>query len=293
MLGAIIGDKAGSNYEMEEINYWKEYKKPRPYEERIKIMNPKTPLFAENSIFTDDTVWTCAIYDAIINGDCDYENYLKEYGKKELAKGLDKYGRGRFSPGSIKWITGNYKGTSYGNGAAMRISPIGFIFNSFEQIKEQSYLATIPSHNHIDAIKSAEAVAITIYLLRTGMSKKEVEEYIKKNYYPMNYSLEELRHTYTFKSKAKDTVPQALFCFFQSQDFENTIRTAISIGGDTDTIASIAGALAESYYGVPETIKEEIKKELDEDKYNLLKNKYFNQKTHKIKTKGKENKNGF
>lgn len=172
MLGAIIGDKAGSNYEMEEINYWKEYKKPRPYEERIKIMDPKTPLFAENSIFTDDTVWTCAIYDAIVNGDCDYESYLKEYGKKELAKGLDKYGRGRFSPGSIKWITGNYEGTSYGNGAAMRISPIGFIFNSFEQIKEQSYLATIPSHNHIDAIKSAEAVAITIYLLRTGMSKK-------------------------------------------------------------------------------------------------------------------------
>lgn len=288
MLGAIIGDKAGSNYEVEEISYWIKYKKARPYKERMKIMNPKTPLFSKNSSFTDDTAWTCAIYDAIVNGDCNYQVYLKSYGKKELKKGLDIYGRGRFSPSSIRWIQGNYQGTSYGNGAAMRISPVAFCFDSIEKIKEESYLATIPSHNHPDAIKSAEAVAVAIYLLRFGMPKNEVEEYIKSNYYKMNYNLEQLRHTYTFTSKAKDSIPQALFCFFKSTDFENAIRTAISIGGDTDTIASITGSLAESYYKIPDQLKEEIKKDLDEDTYNLLKDKYFCNKEYKLTTKRKE-----
>ncbi len=283
MLGAMIGDLAGSVYEVEEINYWFQHKKPRPYEERMKIMDPKTPLFLDTSIFTDDTAWTLAIYDAVVNGDCDYENYLKEYGKKELEKGLDKFGRGRFSPASTRWIKGDYQGESYGNGAAMRISPIGFIFDSFEQIKEQACLASIPSHNHEEAIKSAEGVAIAIYLLRIGMPKRQVEDYIKLNYYSMNYELEDLRRNYTFTSKASESVPQAMFCFFHSNSFEDAIRTAISIGGDTDTIASITGALAESYYGIPEQIKESIKNDLDEDTYLLLKDKYFTQKEYKIK----------
>ncbi len=281
MLGAIIGDKAGSNYEVEEVNYWIKHKEPRPYEERIKIMDSKTLLFADNSSYTDDTCWTCAIYDAIINGNKDYETYLKNYGKKELSKGPDCYGRSRFSKGSVKWIQGIFQGESFGNGGAMRISPIGFLGTTLEEVKKDAYLATIASHNHPDAIKAAESVAVGIFLLKEGMDKEEVENYIKSHYYSLDFNLEELRHNYTFTSKAKNSVPQALFCFFQSTDFENAIRTAISIGGDTDTIASITGALAEAYYKVPEKLKKHIQETLPKEDYDLLKSHYFNEKTYK------------
>ncbi len=283
MLGAIIGDLAGSSYEVEEVLYWKKNHLPRPYDERIKIMDKTVPLFSPNSSFTDDTSWTCAIYDAIINGDFEYEKYLREYGMRDLNKGQDIYGRSRFGRGSVEWLKGNYQGESYGNGAAMRISPIGFCFDSFEQIKEESYKATVPSHNNIEAIKSAEAVAVAIYLLRDGMERCDLKDYIESNYYKLDFDLEELRHNYTFTSRAKDSVPQAFFIFFSSNDFEDAIRKAISIGGDTDTIASITGALAEAYYGVPLELKEKLAALLDEDTYNLLKNRYFKQKEYELK----------
>lgn len=281
MLGAIIGDRAGSNYEIEETNWWYKKKTIRPYEERIKIMNSQTPLFASNSSFTDDTCWTCAIYDAIINGNNNYESYLRAYGVEELKKGKDRYGRNRFGPGSVKWLLYQANGTSIGNGSAMRISPVGFLFNSLEEVKRESYLATIPSHNSKEAIKGAECVAVSIYLLRTGTPKEVVKKYVEENYYNLNFDLEELRHTYTFHSTTEKSVPQALFCFFQSTDFENAIRVAISIGGDTDTIASITGALAESYYGIPEEIKQEVFGLLDSNKQALLSHEYFLQSQYK------------
>lgn len=281
MLGAIIGDRAGSNYEVEEINCWYKEKRIRPYEERMKIMDPSTPLFAENSSFTDDTCWTCAIYDAIINGNNNYEEYLRKYGLEELKKGKDRYGRNRFGPGSVKWLQQKTDGTSKGNGSAMRISPVGFLFNSLEEVKRESFLATIPSHYSQEAIKGAESVAVSIYLLRTGMAKEDVKKYIEKNYYNLDFDLEDLRHNYTFHSTAEESVPQALFCFFQGKDFENTIRTSLSIGGDSDTIASIAGSLAEAYYGIPEKIKKEVYHLLDNDKQKLLKSRYFTQKQYK------------
>ena len=113
------------------------------------------------------------------------------------------------------------------------------------------------------------------------LNKEEVENYIKSHYYSLDFNLEELRHNYTFTSKAKNSVPQALFCFFQSTDFENAIRIAISIGGDTDTIASITGALAEAYYKVPEKLKKHIQETLPKEDYDLLKSHYFNEKTYK------------
>ena len=283
MLGAIIGDLAGSSYEVEEVSYFRKYHKPRPYDERIKIMDKTVPLFLDNSSFTDDTCWTCAIYDAIINGNFEYEKYLREYGMRELNKGQDIYGRSRIGKGSVVWLKGTYQGESYGNGAAMRISPIGFCFDSSSQIKEESYKATIPSHNNIEALKSAEAVAISIYLLRFGIERCELKDYIENNYYKLDFDLEELRHNYTFTSRSKDSVPQAFFIFFSSNDFEDAIRKAISIGGDTDTIASITGALAEAYYGVPLELKEKLATLLDEDTYNLLKKRYFAKKEYILK----------
>ena len=283
MLGAIIGDVAGSSYEVEEVLYWKEHHLPRPYLDKVKIMDKSIPLFTNNSSTTDDTSWTCAIYDAIINGDCNYEKYLREYGIRDLNKGKDIYGRSRFGKGSVAWIKGNYQGESYGNGCAMRISPIGFCFDDLNTIKEESYKATIPSHNHYESIKASESIATSIYLLRNGYNKLELKEYIEKNYYNLDFDLEELRHNYTFTSKAIFSVPQAIYIFLISNDFEDAIRKAISIGGDTDTIASITGALAESYYGIPEEIKDKIIPFLDKDNYNLFKSRYFMEKEYKLK----------
>ena len=272
-LGPIIGDVVGSYYEVLEIEHQKKYHVNRPYEERIKILNTDKDLFLPESSYTDDTVLTCAIYDAIKNGNREYEKYLRQYGLKEINLGKDKYGRSRFGKGFVEWLKGDYQGESYGNGAAMRISPVGFLFDDLEQVKEEAYKATIPSHNNPDAILGAEAVAVAINLLRKGKPKEEVLEYIKKYYYQscLDYDLEKLQRTYKFSSKTSESVPQAFYIFNEANDFEDAIRKAISIGGDADTIASIVGALAEAYYKVPEELKLNVINYLNEDIINLLK----------------------
>ena len=267
MLGAIIGDVVGSYYEVLEV---KEIKNGhRSYEERIKILDQNTPLFTENSSVTDDSILTFAIYKAIKENK-PYEEMLKYYAKKEIDLGKDMYGRSRFGKGFVEWVNGNTQGTSYGNGASMRISPVGYLFDTLEEVKQETYKATIPSHNHEESILCAEAVSTSIFLLRNGMSKEELKEYIEKNYFKLDYDLEDLRRNYKFSSKSINSVPQAIFAFLESNSFEETIRNAISIGGDTDTIACIAGSLAESYYGIPEDLLEQVKPYLKDYMKELL-----------------------
>ena len=283
MLGAIIGDVAGSYYEVLEIEERKNNKKNRTYEERIKILDGNIPLFTDKCSATDDSILTCAIYDAIENGSKNYEKYLKEYGLREVKLGMDIYGRSRFGSGFVDWLKNKKEGNSFGNGSAMRISPVGFLFDTLEEVKEESKKATIPSHNHEDSIKASEAVAVSIFLLRKGMSKEEVIKYIKDNYYSLDYDLETLQRTYTFSSKASNSVPQALYIFSVSKDFEDSIRKAISIGGDTDTIAAIVGSLSESYYGIPENLKQEVKPYLRDYMYDLLKDRYYHKDKVRVK----------
>ena len=267
MLGAIIGDVVGSYYEVLEV---KEIKNGhRSYEERIKILDQNTPLFTENSSVTDDSILTFAIYKAIKENK-PYEEMLKYYAKEEIDLGKDMYGRSRFGKGFVEWVNGNTQGTSYGNGASMRISPVGYLFDTLEEVKQETYKATIPSHNHEESILCAEAVSTSIFLLRNGMSKEELKEYIEKNYFKLDYDLEDLRRNYKFSSKSINSVPQAIFAFLESNSFEETIRNAISIGGDTDTIACIAGSLAESYYGIPEDLLEQVKPYLKDYMKELL-----------------------
>lgn len=267
MLGAIIGDVVGSYYEVLEV---KEIKNGhRSYEERIKILDQNTPLFTENSSVTDDSILTFAIYKAIKENK-PYEEMLKYYAKKEIDLGKDMYGRSRFGKGFVEWVNGNTQGTSYGNGASMRISPVGYLFDTLEEVKQESYKATIPSHNHEESILCAEAVSTSIFLLRNGISKEELKEYIEKNYFKLDYDLEDLRKNYKFSSKSINSVPQAIFTFLESTSFEETIRNAISIGGDTDTIACIAGSLAESYYGIPQELLEQVKPYLKDYMKELL-----------------------
>ncbi len=289
MLGAIIGDVVGSYYEVLEIEERKNNKKNRSYEERIKILDENIPLFTDKCSATDDSILTCAIYDAIKNGNRDYEKYLNIYGIREINLGKDIYGRSRFGSGFVDWLEGKKEGNSFGNGSAMRISPVGFCFNTLEEVKEESKKATIPSHNHVNAIIASEAVATSIFLLRKGMSKEEVIKYIKDNYYDLNYDLETLQKNYSFSSKASNSVPQALYIFSIANSFEDSIRKAISIGGDTDTIAAIVGSLSESYYGIPENLKQRVKPYLKDYMYDLLKDKYY--KKEKVREKKYETNN--
>ncbi|MCI9433877.1 MAG: ADP-ribosylglycohydrolase [Bacilli bacterium] len=280
MLGAIIGDVAGSYYEVLEINHHKENHKPRSYQERIKIMDANAPLFGENSSVTDDSILTCAIADAIMSN-ASYEDKLREYGLREINLGNDIYGRSRFGAGFVSWLNSNQQGNSYGNGCAMRISPIGFLFDDITKIKEESYKSTMPSHNHIDSIKCSEAIAISIHLLKNGISKEELKAFLEDNYFSLTFNLEALRHTYTFTSKAINSVPQAIFCFLESNSFEDAIRTSISIGGDSDTIAAITGSLAEAYYGIPKDIIDNIKPYLKEYMIPVIDKFYERGKTKK------------
>ena len=279
MYGAIIGDVAGSYYEILEARARKN-KQIRSYMEKTMILDKNIPLFTEKSSCTDDSILTIAIMDAKLNNK-DYKETLKEYGLRELELGKDIYNRGRFGKGFVKWLTGDYEGDSFGNGSAMRISSIGFLCNSLEEVKEESYKATIPSHNHEESIKCAEAVAASIFLLRNGLPKEKLKEYIEKNYFKLDYDLDDLRLNYLFTSRAIDSVPQAIYCFLESKDFENAIRISLSIGGDSDTIAAITGALAEAYYGVPEDLIEKVNPYL-RDYMNTVLEKYYGKNKKKV-----------
>lgn len=250
MLGALIGDIAGSIYEVKEIEA-KKSKQSRTYNDRIQIMNQDTPLFTEESSYTDDSVLTAAIADSLLNHK-PYEQVLREYGAREVSLGLDRYGRSRFGKRFVEWLSKTERGYSFGNGAAMRVSPIGFLCKNCDEVIVESYLSSIPSHNNEQAITAAQAVAYTIYLAKHHYDKTIIKEEIEKLFsYDLNFDIESLRKNYTFSSKAISSIPQAIYCFLVSSDFENAIRTAISIGGDSDTIACITGAIAEAYYGVP------------------------------------------
>lgn len=274
MLGSIIGDIIGSIYEVEEVEAIKNnVDKKREFKERIKILDNNTLLFTDECSYTDDTVLTAAIADAVLNNK-DYEECLKTYGLNELNLGVDKYGRSRFGKGFCEWLQGNVEGNSYGNGSAMRISSIGYLFNDIETIKKEVKLATIPSHNNSEAIKGAEAVAVTIYLARIGKSKEEIKKYIEDNYYKLDYDLEDLQRNYRFSSKCSNSVPQALYCFIVSNSFLDAIRKSISIGGDSDTIAAIVGGISEVYYGIPNEIKDEVYKYIPDYIKEVLKQFY-------------------
>jgi len=153
---------------------------------------------------------------------------------------------------------------SYGNGSAMRISPVGFVADSIEQAKALSQAVTEVSHDHPEGLKGAEAVAVAIFLARTGSSRHEIRDYIDKNYYSMDFTLDQIREDYSFDVTCQGSVPQAFQAFFESQDFEDAIRNAISIGGDNDTIAAICGGLAQAYYGIPAPIRNQAMAYLDD-----------------------------
>lgn len=247
VIGAIAGDIIGSVYEGNEI-------KTTEFE-----------LFTFESTFTDDTVLTVSVADCILHGKA-YAKALKEYGRKYPYAG---YG-GMFQT----WLLSNRSEpyNSFGNGSAMRVSPVGFAFNSLEEVLREAEKSAAVTHNHPEGIKGAKVVAAAIFLARGGESKGKIKEYIEKNFdYNLRQSLDEIRPYYSFDETCQGSVPQSVIAFLESKSYEDAVRKAISIGGDSDTIACITGGIAQAYYKkIPEYIIKKVREILDAELLNIV-----------------------
>ena len=232
MLGSIIGDIVGSVYEFN--NY------------RSKDF---MPLFHRRAAFTDDTVCTVAIADALVN-DRHPGEALKDWGERYWENG----GWGR---AFALWLGSDSLEpyNSYGNGAAMRVAPAALLATSLDEAVDFAYKVTAVTHNHPEGMKGAAATAAAGYLARTGSSQSFIRGYIAETFaYDMTRTVDEIRPTYRFNETCQQTVPEALTCVLEAESFEDAIRNAISIGGDSDTIGAIAGGVAEALFGIPDDI---------------------------------------
>ncbi len=253
MLGAIIGDIVGSRYEHNNI-------KTKDFE----FLNYRC-------YTTDDSVMSLAVAQAILDCQNDYTSLssraisrMQEYGRK--------YPNAGYGESFIRWIYEKDPKPygSWGNGAAMRVSACGFVAKTLDKAKELSKAVTEVSHNHPEGLKGAEATTAAVFMALHGSSILEIRDYINDNYYPMNFTLDGIRESYTFDSSCQGSVPQAIMAFLESTDFEDAIRNAVSIGGDSDTIAAIAGSIAEAYYGIPADIRDRALTCLDKSLLNTL-----------------------
>ena len=256
MIGAILGDIVGSIYEFDNI-------KTKDFE-----------LFDKNCIFTDDTVVTVAVAKTLL----DFEKITKENiedFKNALVRDMHEIGRkypdcgygGHF----LVWILRNKQKpyNSFGNGSAMRVSPVAWYAETLEEAEFIAKATAEVTHNHPEGIKGAVATAGAIFLARKGASKKEIKDYISK-YYTLDFTLDEIRPTYTYDITCQGTVPQAMVAFLESTSFEDAIRNAISIGGDSDTMGAITGAVAEACYGIDEDLKETALSYLDDTLLDIV-----------------------
>lgn len=244
MLGAIIGDIVGSVYEFESD-------KTKDFE-----------LFTEESRLTDDSMMTIAVGCACVKADLSDEEDFKSwviYYMRKIGREFPSAGYGYHF---FRWIKSDFMGAynSFGNGSAMRVSPVAWVAKSLDEAEKLAKWSAEVTHNHPEGVKGAQAVAAAIYLARSGKSKIEIKDYIEQNYYVLDFTLDEIRPTYEFDVTCQGSVPQAIQCFLESTDFEDAIRNAVSLGGDGDTQAAMAGAIAEGYYGIPEEMKTEAYK---------------------------------
>ena len=270
MYGAIIGDIVGSVYEFNN--------------HRSKDFE----LFTNEMFFTDDTVMTLAVAKALLDHDRidDTEafkktlvGYMHELGNEYICAG---YG-GRFLSWIMRRLTEPYN--SYGNGSAMRVSACVWYADSLEEAMDVAEATAAVTHNHPEGIKGARVTAGAAFLARSGADKKQIREFVEQ-YYSLDFTIDEIRPTYRFNETCQETVPQAMEAFLESESFEDCVRTAISVGGDSDTLAAIACTVAEAYYGVPLTMKIYATSYLDSDLVEILNS--FEEKYHI----GKDKSNG-
>lgn len=247
LLGGIAGDIIGSIYEFNPVRF-------KDFE-----------LFKSNSTYTDDTVMTIANAEWLLSKGV-LMDIMRKYGHKYPEAG---YG-GMF----YDWLKSRCPKpyNSFGNGSAMRVSPVGWAFDTLEETLEAAKQSAEITHNHPEGIKGAQATAACIFMARTGKSKQEIKEYVETKFgYDLSRTCNEIRPTYQFNESCQGTVPESIIAFLESTDFESAIRLTVSLGGDADTMGAITGAIAEAYYNViPEHIKNEVLKRLPEEFINVL-----------------------
>ena len=239
ILGAIAGDVIGSVYEFNNTR------------------TTDFPLFKRETTFTDDTVMTIAIADAILHNK-DFAQTILDYGKRYPNRG---YGTSFF-----KWLAHDTPAppyNSWGNGSAMRVSAVGFAYNDLDTVLKKAEKTAVVTHNHPEGIKGAQATAAAIFLARTGKNKAEIKAYIEQKFgYDLDFTLDEIRPTFPFDESCQGTVPQSIVAFLESIDYDSAIRLAISLGGDSDTIACITGGIAIAFYKeMSQVIVDKIRRE--------------------------------
>lgn len=261
IYGAIIGDICGSKMEVDEI---RNRKNPPNLPARRVVLNKDYQLFQDDMFYTDDTILTTALCEALLN-DKDFEKYIRQYGVKEISS-LKPGDRNKFGQKFTEWCKGADFRESFGNGCGMRISPIAFYAQSLSELEHNVVKATVCTHNHPESIKCAMAVAKAIYHAKNGAGKTEIEAVAERALgQKLNFDLKDLQDNYTFTARAMDSIPQAIFCFLKSNSFEEAIINSLSIGGDTDTNAAIAGSLAGSFYGISDELVQKAKSYLSKD----------------------------
>ncbi len=246
MIGAIAGDIIGSVYE------------------RSQIKNKDFPLFHPQCTFTDDTVLTIGVANAILTGHSFQESIIK-IGRRYPEAG---YG-GSF----IGWLYSDdpHPYNSWGNGSAMRVSPVGFAYNTIEEVLLKAKESASISHNHLEGVKGAQAAALAVFLARKNHSKDEIREKIHLLFgYDLDRTVEDIRPTYSFDISCQGTVPEAIISFLDSISYEDAVRNAISLGGDSDTLACITGGIAQAFYReIPITIRNKVKEYLTPDLWKI------------------------
>jgi len=251
MYGALSGDMIGAPYEFDRGGKTKEF-----------------PLFGRESHFTDDSVMTVAAAEALMDSMGQDDDAVKAALVKSMKKWGKKYPDAGYGGRFFRWLFGESTEPygSYGNGSAMRVSSAGWLYETLEETRHFARLTAEVTHNHPEGIKGAEAIASAIFMARTGSTKEEIKEYIIREFgYDLSRTCDEIRPDYHHVESCQKTVPEAVAAFMEGNDFEDVVRTAVSLGGDCDTLTDIAAAMAEAFYGIPEEILNEVKKRLPED----------------------------
>lgn len=245
MIGAIIGDIVGSRFEFN--NY-----RATGFE-----------FFHPDCTFTDDTICTIAVADWLMRPGTELSDIMRHWCRKYPSSYGGMFGR---------WLREKSKGpyNSFGNGSAMRVSPVGWFADTHAKVLELAKDSAVITHNHPEGVKGAQCIADAMWKLRKGFSKAETARYIAEFYYGLDFTCDEIRPVNRFNETCQVTVPQAIVCFLESDSFESAIRLAVSIGGDSDTIAAIAGSLAEAYYGVPAFMEEQALSYLPTDMKDII-----------------------
>ncbi len=261
MIGAIMGDMIGAPYEFDRGNKTKEF-----------------PLFSSGSEFTDDTVMTIAVAEALMDTVGKSDEEIKAALVTSMRKWGALYPDAGYGGMFYRWLhTARPEPYgSFGNGSAMRVSAAGWLFNTLEETRHVAALTAEVTHNHPEGIKGAEATAAAIFMARTGSSKEEIKAYIIREFsYDLSRTCDEIRPKYYHVETCQKTVPEAITAFMEGQDFEDVIRTAVSLGGDCDTLTCIAGGIAEAFYEVPDAMIKECRKRLPQDMLAVIER--FNQ----------------